>query len=85
MIFIILLSIFVSFVKPNHDDNDNIVQWNKIQVSIKNKSILTMTDGQLRSSRLVGLLGPSGSGKSTFLNVLSGNEFANFTLLSITG
>lgn len=78
MVLIIILSLLIPFVRPDqsNQDNtiDNIIQWSKIQVSIKNKSILTMNDGQLLSSRLVGLLGPSGSGKSTFLNVLSGNH-----------
>ena len=53
-------------------DQQALLHWSNVDISLDSRSILRMGNGYLESGRLLGVLGPSGSGKSTFLNVLAG-------------
>ena len=48
------------------------IYWKNITASYRDRTILSIGQGNMTSGRLLGVIGPSGCGKTTFLNSISG-------------
>ena len=81
------LYLFLLFTASNTTTSDTFCSWENITVarrsvsSQQRKYILKLSSGQIKSKRLIAIIGPSGSGKSTFLNVIS-DRFHNSSYMS---
>lgn len=67
--------------KHGHGDGLTL-KWTDINVKHGDKHIVHIKAGEVKSGRLLGILGPSGSGKSTFLRTLAARTNANLKVSS---
>lgn len=52
---------------------DTLLTFTDINLTLKEKAILTNVNGEAKSGQILAIMGPSGSGKTSLLNILAGD------------
>nr|XP_022319289.1 ABC transporter G family member 14-like [Crassostrea virginica] len=65
--------------------SDTVLTFTDINLTLKEKEVLTDINGEAKSGQILAIMGPSGSGKTTLLNILAGDLTMKSGTITLNG